>query len=208
MRLLPRPAHAAHPLHSRRGGLLRVRVPQPAAVHEVHAAAGVCWKGARASWRAGSCACVLCCGGTALRRCEYPSGRLLNGGACSCESTQPRCVWFLHPTNRSCWCAPPPCPRVSQVPVVPAELSLWDEYWGGRLPLNALTDGLRGLRESGAQVTSRAGDVLALGDERVSEGRLQSAQASFKSCLFFPWHRAVCLTAVGRVVEVQPDRSS
>jgi len=64
------------------------------------------------------------------------------------------------------------CIRVSQVPVVPAELSLWDEYWGGRLPLNALTDGLRGLRESGAQVTSRAGDVLALGDERVREGRL------------------------------------
>jgi hypothetical protein len=37
------------------------------------------------------------------------------------------------------------------------------------MPLNALTDGLRGLRESGAQVTSRAGDVLALGDERVRD---------------------------------------
>jgi Bardet-Biedl syndrome 1 protein len=54
-----------------------------------------------------------------------------------------------------------------QVPVAAQENTLWEDYWSNRLPLNGLIDGLKALRDAhGIQLTSRAGDVLALGDDK------------------------------------------
>lgn len=52
-----------------------------------------------------------------------------------------------------------------QVPVAPREASLWEDFWGGKTSQAALVAGLRDLRAEGSAVTSRAGDVLALGEE-------------------------------------------
>lgn len=51
------------------------------------------------------------------------------------------------------------------MPVAARETTLWEDFWGGKASQAALVAGLRELRGEGTPVTSRAGDVLALGED-------------------------------------------